>query len=318
MSLSDKDKVLIDRLLKGDRASLARLISKIEDERNGASSILREITPHTGNSYILGITGPPGAGKSTFVSSLTALYRKRGRKVGIIAVDPSSPFTGGAVLGDRIRMQDHTVDKEVFIRSIGSRGSQGGLSKATAQIAKLYDAFGFDITIIETVGVGQTELDIIGIADTVIVILVPESGDVIQTMKAGLMEIADIFVVNKADREGAEKIAKDIKGITSLAVREDKWEIPILLTTANKNNGIKEALDSIEQHRAFQLEHGLLEQKARQMREQELIAIIKENLDSKLREKLKDPQFNKIVEEVKRGGLDPYKAASELISMLKL
>jgi len=236
MKLSDRDKKLIDKMLKGDSASLAKLISTVENQRQSASSIIRLISPNTANTYVIGITGPPGSGKSTFVNCLTAIYRKEGKKVGVIAVDPSSPFTGGAVLGDRIRMQDHTADKGVFIRSIGSRGSQGGLSKATSQIVKLYDAYGFDIIIIETVGVGQTELDIIRIANTVIVLLVPESGDVVQTMKAGLMEIADIFVVNKADREGAEKISRDIKSIITHQSREDNWDIPILLTTANKND----------------------------------------------------------------------------------
>ncbi|NIS09869.1 MAG: methylmalonyl Co-A mutase-associated GTPase MeaB, partial [Candidatus Dadabacteria bacterium] len=300
---------LIDKLLKGDRAALARLISRIEDNRADASSILREINPHTGNAYTIGITGPPGAGKSTFVNSLTALFRQQGKKVGVIAVDPSSPFTGGAVLGDRIRMQDHTADKDVFIRSIGSRGSQGGLSKATAQILKLYDAYGFDIVMIETVGVGQTELDIIRIADTVLVILVPESGDVVQSMKAGLMEIADIFIVNKADREGAEKISRDIRSIASESGSDHAWQIPVLLTTANKNEGIDEAAGAIEDHNKYQQENNLLEKKLQDTRKLELIEIILEKFEDRLSHQFNNPEIEKIVREVQNGSLQPYEGA---------
>ncbi|HSG30690.1 MAG TPA: methylmalonyl Co-A mutase-associated GTPase MeaB [Thermodesulfobacteriota bacterium] len=316
MSLTDKDKKLIDKMLKGDRAALARLISKVENNRQSASSIIRSINHQTANAYVIGITGPPGAGKSTFVSSLTALFRKRGSKVGIIAVDPTSPFTGGAVLGDRIRMQDHSVDKDVFIRSIGSRGSQGGLSKATAQIVKLYDAFGFDIVIIETVGVGQTELDIIKIADTVIVILVPESGDVVQTMKAGLMEIADIFLVNKSDRQGADKICREIKSITSLSQREDKWNIPVLLTAASKNDGIKEVKDSVVKHMYFRMKHNLASEKLEKQREEELIKIVREALDNRLFSKMQDSDIKKVVKSVREGQLDPYQAAEKIVSKL--
>jgi LAO/AO transport system kinase len=316
MKLSDRDKKLIDKMLQGDRTALAKLISKVENQRQSAKSIIRSINPKTGNAYVIGVTGPPGGGKSTFVNCLTAIYRKNGKKVGVIAVDPTSPFTGGAVLGDRIRMQDHTADEGVFIRSVGSRGSQGGLSKSTLQIVKLYDAYGFDLIIIETVGVGQTELDIIRIANTVIVLLVPESGDVVQTMKAGLMEIADIFVVNKADREGAEKICRDIKSMTAHTDRQDNWDIPILLTAANKNKGIKETADSIEKHRDFQIKHNLTRQKLEKNREEELIKIIKETLENKISNKMKDSDLKKIVKRVREGDLDPYEGAEEFISKI--
>ncbi|NIP29800.1 MAG: methylmalonyl Co-A mutase-associated GTPase MeaB [Candidatus Dadabacteria bacterium] len=316
MNLTEKDKKLIDNMLKGDRASLARLISRIENQRESVYSILKEISPHAGNSYTVGITGPPGAGKSTFVSCLTALYREQGKKVGVIAVDPTSPFTGGAVLGDRIRMQDHTVDKDVFIRSIGSRGSHGGLSAAAAQIVKLYDAYGFDITIIESVGVGQTELDIIKIANTVIVILVPESGDVVQTMKAGLMEIADIFVVNKADREGAEKISAEIKNLADHKGTLNKWDIPVLLTVASKNEGIKEVAESVEKHKEFLQRHDLIEQKLKQNREAELLRIISEKINDKISTKLKESDLKEIVKRVRDGSLDAYEGAGEIISKL--
>jgi len=318
MKLSDTDKNLIEKMLKGDRASLAKLISTVENQRQSASSIIRSIGPNTANAYVIGITGPPGSGKSTFVNCLTAIYRKEGKKVGVIAVDPSSPFTGGAVLGDRIRMQDHTADKGVFIRSIGSRGSQGGLSKATSQIVKLYDAYGFDIIIIETVGVGQTELDIIRIANTVIVLLVPESGDVVQTMKAGLMEIADIFVVNKADRDGADKISRDIKSIITHQSREDNWDIPILLTTANKNEGINVTVESIQNHRDFQIKNNLTQEKLEKNREEELLQIIKEALENEISNKMKDSDFKSIVKKVRKGDLDPYEGAEKFISKLIL
>jgi len=316
MELSDTDKNLIEKMLKGDRGSLAKLISKVENQRQSASSIIREINPYTGNAYVIGITGPPGAGKSTFVNCMTTIYRKNGKKVGVIAVDPSSPFTGGAVLGDRIRMQDHTTDNNVFIRSIGSRGSQGGLSNSTSQIVKLYDAYGFDIIIIETVGVGQTELDIIRIAETVIVLMVPESGDVVQTMKAGLMEIADIFIVNKSDREGADKISRDIKSIIAHQSREDYWDIPILLTTAIKNDGIKETIDSIEKHKDFQIKHNLIEEKLEKNREEELFKIIKEALENKISDKMKDPDIKKMIKKVRKGEIDPFDGAEKLLSKL--
>lgn len=316
MKLSDKENELIQKMLSGSRAALAKLITRVENRRENAAAIVSAVSQQTGGAYVLGITGPPGAGKSTFVNCLTALLRAEGKKVGIIAVDPSSPFTGGAVLGDRIRMQDHSSDTDVFIRSIGSRGSHGGLSKSTAQIVKLYDAFGFDVIIIETVGVGQTELDIIRIANTVLVILVPESGDVVQTMKAGLMEIADIFVINKADRGGAEVISREITGIMSLSKREDGWEIPVLLTNANKNSGIKEALQTIRTHMDFQKENNLLQKKLEDNREQELITIITDILNSRLSDRIKQQEFKDIIDGVREGKADPYKSAEEIISKL--
>jgi len=202
---------LVTRMLDGDRLALARLITRVENRADGVPAVMREIHPRLGRAYVLGITGPPGAGKSTLVDRLTALLRAESVPVGIIAVDPSSPFTGGAVLGDRIRMQTHTLDPDVFIRSMATRGSLGGLARATGNVVKLMDAFGFPWVIVETVGVGQTELDIIKQVDTTVVTLVPESGDAVQTMKAGLMEVADVFAVNKADRQGAHQLMADLR-----------------------------------------------------------------------------------------------------------
>src|SRR5262245_38661084 len=225
---------LVKRMLDGDRLALARLITRVENRLPDVPEIIRAIHPHTGRAYVLGVTGPPGAGKSTLVDRLTAHLRAKGATVGIIAVDPSSPYTGGAVLGDRIRMQAHTLDPGVFIRSMATRGSLGGLARATGDIIKLMDAFGFPWIIVETVGVGQTELDIIRQVDTTVVALVPESGDSIQAMKAGLMEVADVFVVNKADRDGAHALMAELKFsvhlhyTSSAQPRDVDWEVPVL------------------------------------------------------------------------------------------
>lgn len=245
MPISDREVTLVDKMLRGDRVALARLITTIESRHSSVPEILKRINSKTGRAYIIGVTGPPGAGKSTLVNEVIQSLRKRGKKVGVIAIDPSSPFTGGAVLGDRIRMQNHTLDEGVFIRSLGSRGSHGGLSRATREIMKLYDAFGMDYIIIETVGVGQTELDIVELADTVIVVFVPEAGDSIQTMKAGLMEIGDIFIVNKADREGADKLSREIEYMVSLKPRGDEWKIPVALTSAHEGRGIEDVVKAI-------------------------------------------------------------------------
>src|SRR5499427_4795493 len=229
---------LVERMLDGDRLALARLITRVENRAPSVAEIMRAVHARTGRAYVLGVTGPPGAGKSTIVDRLTSRLRAEHARVGIVAVDPSSPFTGGAVLGDRIRMQTHTLDPGVFIRSMASRGSLGGLARATAEVQKLLDAAGFAWILVETVGVGQTELDIVRLADTTVVELVPESGDGIQTMKAGLLEAADILVVNKADREGAPRLMTELKYMVhlhregQLASRDLDWEVPILSTEA--------------------------------------------------------------------------------------
>ena len=239
---------LAERALAGDQRSMARLISLIERRDSCSIDLMKQIYPHTGRAHTIGITGSPGAGKSTLVSRLIESFRQAGRTVGVIAVDPSSPFSGGAVLGDRLRMQDHALDSGVFIRSMGSRGNLGGLSGATHEAALVLDACGYDIVLIETLGVGQSEIDVIRISDTVCLVLVPGAGDDVQVMKAGIMEIADIFVVNKSDRDGAEKVALDVKVMLDL-VSGRKWRPPVSLASARDGGGIGEIIENIARHR---------------------------------------------------------------------
>jgi LAO/AO transport system kinase len=247
------DRELLGRFEAGDRRALARALSWVENQRPGFEGLLHSLHGRLGHAYRVGITGPPGAGKSTLTEKYVLRLRERDLKVGILAVDPSSPFTGGALLGDRIRMQDLTLDEGVFIRSMASRGRLGGLATTSLEAADLVEAFGFDVVIHETVGVGQTERDVVSAADTTVVVLVPESGDSIQAMKAGLMEIADVFVVNKADRPGADKLARALKATLGLrAAPDDGWEPPIVRTVAVEGQGIDELDDAIEAHR----EHG--------------------------------------------------------------
>lgn len=316
MPITEREIELVDRMLRGDRIALARLITLVESNYNSVPEILKRINPKIGKAYIIGVTGPPGAGKSTLVNELIQSYKQNDKKVGVIAVDPSSPFTGGAVLGDRIRMQDHSLDENVFIRSLGSRGSHGGLSKATKEIIKLYDAFGIENIIIETVGVGQTELDIIKLADTVLVVLVPEAGDVVQTMKAGLMEIADIFVVNKSDREGAEILSREIKSMVSLTAADGKWDIPVILTSAIGKIGIDDMIKEINRHRLFQRETGLLSKKRQKRVEEEFSQIILEVIEKKINEKLRDDEVEKVLTRIKKGEIDPYEGAELVISRI--
>ena len=237
---------LVSQMLSGDKRALSRLMTYVDNRHEDILAIMAEVYTHTGKAYRIGVTGPPGAGKSTLVDKLIRYYRSKNKTVGVVAIDPSSPFTGGAVLGDRIRMIEHGGDEGVFIRSLGSHGAHGGLSRATRDVATLMDAFGFDIVIIETVGVGQTELDIMNVAHTTLVVLVPESGDTIQTMKAGLMEIADIFAVNKADRDGADRIFAELKALVQLFPTDQP--VPVLKVEAVHNRGIKELGEVLDEH----------------------------------------------------------------------
>ncbi len=314
---------LVTRMLDGDRLALARLITRVENRSDEVPAVMRKIHPRLGRAYVLGITGPPGAGKSTLVDRLTAGLRAEGAAVGIIAVDPSSPFTGGAVLGDRIRMQTHTLDADVFIRSMATRGSLGGLSRATGNVVKLMDAFGFPWIIIETVGVGQTELDIIKQADTTVVTLVPESGDAVQTMKAGLMEVADIFAVNKADRDGAHQLMADLRFTVHLhytsavSPKDIDWEIPVLATQAVNDTGVPELLAQIRRHRAA-LEAGEALEKRRQARRRaELEALLVEELTAQVMERVHaDEDLSRILEAVTGGALDPYSGVGEILAWI--
>jgi len=241
---------LVAKALDGDHRSIARLISLVESESPQAEHIMRKIYPHSGKAHIIGLTGSPGAGKSTLADKIIAHFKELGKKIGVIAVDPSSPFTGGAILGDRLRMQQHAVDPDIFIRSMGTRGSLGGLSRSTQEAALILDACGKDIVIIETVGVGQSEVDIVKIADTVGLILVPGMGDDIQVMKAGIMEIADVFIVNKADRDGADRVSTEVNMMLDLLGMRP-WRPPVLKTVAERGEGVKEVVSEMIRHADF-------------------------------------------------------------------
>ena len=308
------DKSLIEKLLNGDRRSVARAISFIESDNNLTSEYLKELYSKVGNAYRIGITGPPGAGKSTITNQLTKLYRKQNKKVGIIAVDPTSPFTGGALLGDRVRMSDVGMDAGVFIRSMATRGSLGGLSKKAIDAADILDAAGFDIIILETVGVGQSELDIAQAADTTIVVLVPESGDSVQAMKAGLMEIADLFVLNKCDRPGSQQAYTALQTILMIKEHdENSWLPKIIKAVASENKGIKEIAEEIENHKSFLIDKNLFQVK----RQNQAKLRIKEIVENKLREKLwsedRENLLNSSLKKVVLGNSSPYHIAEEIL-----
>ncbi len=275
--MGDRLAVDLEKLFSGDRVTIARAISAIENEEEGAETLLKKIFPKTGRSYRIGVTGPPGAGKSTLANKLALQYRSQGFGVGVIAVDPTSPFTGGALLGDRIRMTDVELDSGVFIRSMASRGSMGGLSRKATEAADVLDAAGMDVVILETVGVGQSELDIAGAADTTVVVLVPESGDSIQAMKAGLMEIADFFVLNKSDRAGADQAVMSIQMILHFRQRSG-WQPDVLKTVASEGTGIPEVLGRIQDHRVFQERSGALEARRRKRLEGRIGVLVADTL----------------------------------------
>lgn len=311
--MNPKTMRLVEQMLKGENVSLSRIISLVENESSQVPEIMKLIAPHLGKAHCIGITGPPGVGKSTLVDKLTALMRKQGLKVGIIAVDPSSPFTGGAVLGDRIRMQQHYLDDGVFIRSMATRGSVGGLPQTASSVIKLLDAAGKAIILVETVGVGQSEVDIMEKTDTVLVILCPESGDAIQTMKAGLFEIADIFVVNKADNPGADNFVRDIQAM--LQLREPGWwNIPVVATEAVNDIGIEELYKQIQLHHQAICKEGRLSQRRKLQRKQDFIKTLERKLTHKLLRLIEqDGQLSNYMERVEKGELDPYSAADEIL-----
>lgn len=303
---------LVSRMLAGDRLALAKLITLVENRHADTASVMSLVHARCGRAYTVGITGPPGAGKSTLVDSLVGKLRQQGHSVGIIAIDPSSPFSGGAVLGDRIRMQSHYLDSEVFIRSLSTRGSHGGLARATRDVVQLLDAFGKDFIIVETVGVGQTELDVMRIADTTIVVLVPEAGDTVQTMKAGLLEIADAFVVNKADREGAARIKTELEMMLQLRPTSD-WAVPVLLTQATAGQGIDELLALILRHREYQARSGTTAARNAAGRQEEFLSILRDEISRRLEASVEDGGFGNLLQQIKRGEIDPYSAALQVI-----
>jgi LAO/AO transport system kinase len=305
---------LIQSMLAGEQRALARLISQIERDSAHVPEIMKQIYPKLGKAYCVGITGPPGAGKSTVTDRLTLHARQQGKTVGIVAVDPTSPFSGGAVLGDRVRMQQHYLDEGVFIRSMATRGSHGGLPMAAKAVVKLLDASGKDLIIVETVGVGQTELNIVETADTTVVVLVPEAGDTVQAMKAGLMEIADIFVVNKADRDGANRMATELRMLLHMHAKTDWWDIPVLLTQAHKNVGISELYDAITTHRHTLERTGNLTARRRDNRRKEVLELLQQRLLAQLQARMeREDELQRLVTRVQDTEIDPYTAVQQIL-----
>jgi LAO/AO transport system kinase len=305
---------IVERLLAGDRRALARMVTLIENEVPGVRAYLAELHRHTGQAHIIGITGAPGVGKSTLVTQMAREFRRRQRKVAVIAVDPSSPFSGGALLGDRIRMMELAGDPGVFIRSMASRGSLGGLSAATRDVVRAMDAAGYDPILIETVGTGQAEVEVMRAAHSVLVVCAPGLGDEVQALKAGVLEIADLFVVSKKDKPGASQTAAELAMLLSLAPdrRSAAWRIPIILTSALKGEGIDKLVDALEAHRHFLRESGLLQQRAQRQVRSEIEALILQTVLQALQERVTPQEWQRLLSEVAEKERDPYTLAREL------
>jgi LAO/AO transport system kinase len=311
--MSKSDGSLSERLLAGDKRALARAISLVENDDPAGWALVREVYPHTGGATIVGFTGPPGVGKSTLLGALTKVERERGQTVAVLSIDPSSPFTQGALLGDRIRLSDHFLDPGVFIRSMANRGALGGLSEAALQAALLMDASGRDLVLLETVGVGQAEVDIIDHADTVVLVLMPGSGDSIQALKAGVMEIPDVIVVNKADHPLTDTMVREIKGVLALGPREG-WQVPIVRTEAVRGDGIEELVEKLVEHREHIQAEGTLSERRRRNLMNEVLAIatfrMRRELEASVRE---DPDVKQLLDRVVSREIDPASAATTIL-----
>jgi len=315
-SLSRNLESTISLLRAGDPRVLARAISSVENRAPGWSEMLKALFPHTGKARILGLTGAPGAGKSTLVDQLAKHYRKQNQTVGIIAVDPTSPYTGGAILGDRIRMQDHYSDPGIYIRSMATRGSLGGLARTTADVATVLDASGRDRVLIETVGVGQDEVDIVRLADVTVVILVPGMGDDVQTIKAGIMEIADIFVINKSDREGAERVEREIRAMQSLDMRKDGWTPPVVKTVASEGKGTAELAAAIADYEAYLQKENLALKKNVENWQERLVEMLRDAMLDKARAQIDGGSLERYAAEVAEHQRDPYSLVEEIVGAL--
>ncbi|HEX6778658.1 MAG TPA: methylmalonyl Co-A mutase-associated GTPase MeaB [Ktedonobacterales bacterium] len=313
---------LAERLLQGDRRALARMVTLIENDAPEARDYLAQLYLRSGRAHIIGVTGSPGAGKSTLVMQICRELRKRDLRVGVVAVDPSSPFSGGAILGDRIRMQELAGDPNVFIRSMASRGNLGGLAASTRDVVRALDAAGYDLVIIETVGAGQAEVEIVRAAHTVLVVTVPGMGDDIQALKAGILEIADIFVVNKADRPGADQAAAELRMLLSLVEKQkrlaEQWRVPILKTSATQNQGIAEVVDAMARHRAFLDESGQMAQRNQRQVRSEVLALLQHSLMRRLQRDVSEDEWNRLIDEIVERAANPYSVADLLARRIGL
>lgn len=303
-------------ITEGDKVALARLITMAENDEKEAVEIIRELYSRTGNAYLIGITGSPGVGKSTLTAKLAEAYSGTGKKIGIIACDPTSPYTGGAILGDRVRMRDLFTDPNIFIRSMGTRGHLGGLSKGVKISARIMDIFGMDYIFIETVGVGQSEIEIVDTADTTVMVLAPGLGDDIQAMKAGVMEIGDIFVVNKADRDGAEKTAREIETMLDFNTKS-QWRPKVILTSAQDNKGIDDVVAAIEQHMKYVKSSGTFTTNRKEHIREEIIALVTQNIMSEIMSKLSKDELESVVNKVVEKETDPYTASADLLQLIR-